>query len=152
MSVRQMQWTLQYQRFFNNNLDLSLQKVIEFRRSDAHWQRATADGGVNPPGTRAWLARSAQGVASQLHSKKHLHSATTCAKKVTMSRKARHRDSMAVSFQDNINKIARKNLVFRKQLYTGSFSELVVMNIPRMGELGEEADDSADEITQCPAI
>lgn len=47
-----------------------------------------------------------------------------------MSRKTRHAESaesMVLSFHDDIKKIARKNLAFRKAIYTGAFSELVVM-------------------------
>jgi len=62
-----------------------------------------------------------------------------------MSRKSGHTDSMVLSF-DNIKKLANKNLVFRKAIYKGAFSELVVMSIPPWGELGEEKHEKADEI------
>src|ERR1039458_5756895 len=62
-----------------------------------------------------------------------------------MSRKSRHTDSMVLSF-DNIKKLANKNLVFRKAICKGTFSELVVMSIPAWGELGEEKHEKADEI------
>jgi mannose-6-phosphate isomerase-like protein (cupin superfamily) len=65
---------------------------------------------------------------------------------VTMSRRARHVKSMVLPFDDNIKKVARKNLAFRKAIYTGAFSELAAMSIPPMGELGEEAHEYADEI------
>ncbi len=52
---------------------------------------------------------------------------------------------MVLSF-DNIKKLANKNLVFRKAIYRGTFSELVVMSIPPSGELGEEKHEKADEI------
>lgn len=63
-----------------------------------------------------------------------------------MSRKTGHRQSMVLAFHDNIKKLARKNLSFRKVICAGAFSELVVMSILPMGELGEEAHDNADEI------
>ena len=52
---------------------------------------------------------------------------------------------MVLSF-DNIKKLANKNLVFRKAIYKGAFSELVVMSIPPWGELGEEKHEKGDEI------
>lgn len=52
---------------------------------------------------------------------------------LTMSRRARHVESMVLSFDDNIKKVARKNLAFRKAIYTGAFSELAVMSIPPRG-------------------
>jgi len=62
-----------------------------------------------------------------------------------MSRKSKNTDSMVLSF-DNIKKLANKNLVFRKAICKGAFSELVVMSIPPWGELGEEKHEKADEI------
>lgn len=46
----------------------------------------------------------------------------------------------------NIKKIAKGNLLFRKPVYRGSFSELAVMSIPPDAELGEEAHGQADEL------
>jgi len=53
---------------------------------------------------------------------------------------------MVLSFHHNIRKVAKKNLGYRKAIYTGVFSELAVMSIPPMGALGEEAHDNGDEI------
>jgi len=66
-----------------------------------------------------------------------------------MSRKTRHAESaepVALGFHDDIKKIAKKNLAFREAVCTGAFSELVVMSISPMGELGQETHDNADEI------
>lgn len=41
-------------------------------------------------------------------------------------------------FVDNIEKIAEENENFRKVLYTARYSQLVVMSIPPMGDIGEE--------------
>jgi hypothetical protein len=41
------------------------------------------------------------------------------------------------SFHNNIKKAARKNQAFRQTVCMGAFSELVVISIPPMGELGE---------------
>jgi len=63
-----------------------------------------------------------------------------------MARNTRHSESTVLSSHENIKKAARKNLAFRKTICTGAFSELVVISIPPMGELGEGAHHNADVI------
>lgn len=63
-----------------------------------------------------------------------------------MARKARRTESTVLSFHGNIKKAAKNNLDFRKTICRGAFSELFLISIPPMGELGEEAHDSADVI------
>jgi len=63
-----------------------------------------------------------------------------------MPRKSGHKKSTIPVFHDDIKKLAKKNLSFRKPICTGTFSELVVISILPMAELGEETHDHADEI------
>ena len=49
-------------------------------------------------------------------------------------------------FADNIKKISKENKSFRRALYTGNNSQLVVMNIPVGGDIGEEVHPSTDQI------
>ena len=63
-----------------------------------------------------------------------------------MPRMTRHTESTVLSFHDNIKKAARKNQAFRQTVCRGAFSELVVVSIPPLGELGEGVHDNADVI------
>lgn len=49
-------------------------------------------------------------------------------------------------FSENIKKIAKENTNFRKVLYTGVNSQLVVMSIPPGGDIGEEVHSDTDQI------
>jgi mannose-6-phosphate isomerase-like protein (cupin superfamily) len=49
-------------------------------------------------------------------------------------------------FADNIKRLAKENTNFRKVLYTGSNSQLVVMNIPVGLDIGREIHPSTDQI------
>jgi len=64
----------------------------------------------------------------------------------TMAPKSRHPEATVLSFHDNIKEAAKKNLAFRQTLCKGAFSELVVISIPPMGDLGEGAHDDTDVI------
>jgi mannose-6-phosphate isomerase-like protein (cupin superfamily) len=68
------------------------------------------------------------------------------AKEMTMPRRTRHPESTVLSFHDNIKEAARNNQAFSQIVCTGAFSELVVVSIPSMGELGEAVHDNADVI------
>lgn len=48
-------------------------------------------------------------------------------------------------FQANIAQTALENEEYRRVLYTGSFSQLVVMNIPPNEEVGEETHHSVEQ-------
>lgn len=50
-----------------------------------------------------------------------------------------------VYFED-ARRIARKNTWFRHVVFTGRFSQLMLMSIPPDDELGDEVHDSADQI------
>ncbi len=50
-----------------------------------------------------------------------------------------------MSFRTNIVKDALANEHFRRVLFTGSKSQLVVMNIPPGGEIGEEMHDHVEQ-------
>jgi len=52
----------------------------------------------------------------------------------------------SVIFHQKINRAAKKNLRFRKVLYSGKFSDLALMSLARGAELGEESHKNADEI------
>lgn len=56
------------------------------------------------------------------------------------------KDRRSVVFHEKIKKTARKNLSFRKVIYSGRFSDLAVMSIARGAELGEEVHRNTDEI------
>jgi mannose-6-phosphate isomerase-like protein (cupin superfamily) len=63
-----------------------------------------------------------------------------------MPRRVLHRESTVQSFHENIKEAARENRAFSQTVCTGAFSELVVISIPSMGELGEAVHDDADVI------
>ncbi len=50
-----------------------------------------------------------------------------------------------MSYQINIVKSANENTDFRRVLFTGSKSQLVVMNIPSGGDIGEETHDHVEQ-------
>ena len=49
-------------------------------------------------------------------------------------------------FAEDIKKLAKENQNFRKVLYTGERSQLVVMSIPVSGDIGEEVHEVTDQI------
>lgn len=49
-------------------------------------------------------------------------------------------------FQGNIKELAKENNNFRKVVYTGQNSQLVLMSIPPAGEIGEETHHDTDQI------
>jgi mannose-6-phosphate isomerase-like protein (cupin superfamily) len=49
-------------------------------------------------------------------------------------------------FHDNIKELAKENTNFRKVLYTGKYSQLVIMSIPPGGDIGEETHDDVDQV------
>ncbi len=49
-------------------------------------------------------------------------------------------------FNEDIKKLALENSNFRKVVYTGKFSQLVVMSIPAGGDIGEETHPHTDQI------
>ncbi len=51
-----------------------------------------------------------------------------------------------MSFQANIKDLAKENTFFRKVIYTGKYSQLVLMSIPSGGEIGEETHETVDQI------
>ena len=52
-------------------------------------------------------------------------------------------------FQVNIVSVARSNEEFRRVLFTGALSQLVVMTIPPGGEVGEERHDHVEQTLFC---
>ena len=51
-----------------------------------------------------------------------------------------------MSYQANIKELAKENTLFRKVVYTGKYSQLVLMSIPAGGDIGEETHDTIDQI------
>ena len=49
-------------------------------------------------------------------------------------------------YLDDIRKSAKRNTWFRHVVYTGRFSQLVLMSIPPGGEIGEDVHQSSDQI------
>lgn len=49
-------------------------------------------------------------------------------------------------FAEDIKKLTKENANFRKVLYTGSHSQIVAMNIPVGGDIGEEVHPNTDQI------
>lgn len=49
-------------------------------------------------------------------------------------------------FIQDIEKQTKENTDFRRVIYTGKNSQLVLMNIPRGGDIGEETHDVIDQI------
>lgn len=52
---------------------------------------------------------------------------------------------MKKGFKDNIEKLTEENDNFRKVIYTGEHSQLVLMNIPEGGEIGFEVHPDTDQ-------
>jgi mannose-6-phosphate isomerase-like protein (cupin superfamily) len=52
----------------------------------------------------------------------------------------------SVVFHQKIDKAAKKNMRFRKVIYSGKFSDLALMSLARGAELGEEVHKNSDEI------
>lgn len=50
------------------------------------------------------------------------------------------------AYFEDVRKIAKRNTWFRHVVYTGRFSQLVLMSIPGGDELGDELHDSSDQI------
>lgn len=51
-----------------------------------------------------------------------------------------------MSFQANLKELAKENIFFRKVVYTGKYSQLVLMSIPSGGEIGQETHPTVDQI------
>lgn len=49
-------------------------------------------------------------------------------------------------FYGNIKKLAEENDNFRKVIYTGKNSQLVLMSIPEGGQIGDEVHETTDQI------
>lgn len=49
-------------------------------------------------------------------------------------------------FYGNIKKLAEENDNFRKVIYTGKNSQLVLMSIPKGGQIGDEVHETTDQI------
>ncbi len=49
-------------------------------------------------------------------------------------------------FQGDIKELARANASFRRVIYTGTHSQLVVMSIPAGGDIGDEIHGATDQI------
>lgn len=49
-------------------------------------------------------------------------------------------------FHDNIYKLAKENSNYRKVVYTGNKSQLVLMSIPPKGDIGMETHHDTDQI------
>jgi mannose-6-phosphate isomerase-like protein (cupin superfamily) len=49
-------------------------------------------------------------------------------------------------FQGDIKELARANASFRRVIYTGTHSQLVVMSIPAGGDIGDEIHEATDQI------
>lgn len=49
------------------------------------------------------------------------------------------------SFNEDITTLARKNTFFRQVVVTGTHSQVVLMNIPPGGEIGEETHPATDQ-------
>jgi mannose-6-phosphate isomerase-like protein (cupin superfamily) len=63
-----------------------------------------------------------------------------------MKHKDIHVEDNARFFDGNIKRIAKDNDFFRRVLYTGPHSQLVVMSIPVGDDIGEEAHANTDQI------
>lgn len=55
-------------------------------------------------------------------------------------------DSLHMSFRTNITEATKSNENFRRVLFTGKKSQLVVMSIPPGGEIGEEVHEQVEQI------
>ena len=51
-----------------------------------------------------------------------------------------------MAFQSNLKELAKENNFFRKVVYTGKYSQLVLMSIPVGSEIGEETHPTVDQI------
>jgi mannose-6-phosphate isomerase-like protein (cupin superfamily) len=49
-------------------------------------------------------------------------------------------------FQNSIIKLASENTNFRQVIYTGKYSQMVLMSIPSGEEIGEETHETVDQI------
>jgi len=49
-------------------------------------------------------------------------------------------------FAEDIKKLTKENTNFRKVLHTGQYSQIVAMNIPVGGDIGEEVHPNTDQI------
>jgi mannose-6-phosphate isomerase-like protein (cupin superfamily) len=49
-------------------------------------------------------------------------------------------------FVQNIKELTKENTNFRKVLQTGKYSQIVVMNIPVNGDIGEEVHQNTDQM------
>jgi mannose-6-phosphate isomerase-like protein (cupin superfamily) len=49
-------------------------------------------------------------------------------------------------YLDDIRKSAKRNTWFRHVVYTGRFSQLVLMSVPPGGEIGDEIHETSDQI------
>lgn len=49
-------------------------------------------------------------------------------------------------FNVNIKDLAKENTNFRKVIYTGKNSQVVLMNIPQKGDIGNEVHETIDQI------
>ncbi len=49
-------------------------------------------------------------------------------------------------FAEDIKKLTKENINFRKVLYTGEYSQIVAMSIPVGGDIGEEVHKNTDQM------
>jgi len=63
-----------------------------------------------------------------------------------MPRKRAKKHSSTFWFEGDIKGVAKENVFFRKAVYTGEYSQLMLMSIPEGGESGEEKRKGADTI------
>jgi len=63
-----------------------------------------------------------------------------------MSHKKTNKHPSTFWFEGDIKKMAAENAFFRRTVYTGEHSQLMLMSIPEHGESGEEKQEDADKI------
>jgi mannose-6-phosphate isomerase-like protein (cupin superfamily) len=51
-----------------------------------------------------------------------------------------------MSYSENVAELARTNTDFRRVLFTGEHTQLVVMSVPPGGEIGEEVHEDIDQV------
>ena len=49
-------------------------------------------------------------------------------------------------FHDNIKELTKENKNYREALFTGKYSQLVIMSVPVGGEIGGETHETTDQI------
>ena len=63
-----------------------------------------------------------------------------------MSHKRAKKHPSVFWFEGDIKKIVTENMFFRRAVYTGEYSQLMLMSIPKHRESGEEKQEGADKI------